>query len=236
MATDHHSDIEIDEGGYVPDPDRDTAVLLDAFHDHIARTVRERSLPDELLGAIRVLHEDLAAANAHLIDDEPSRHNLRLTLVLVAAYRTLLPRLGRDDALAAVRAAFVEPFHETFRAGTLAMLDAAPDPFTAMVALSKSREEQSFGATFTFDRPVDDDRSYLLDVHRCFYHDVLVANSAPELTPAMCAFDRSWIEAIDPDRHGFRFERVTTIGLGGTHCPFHFHRDTVVGEKEADLD
>lgn len=40
----------------------------------------------------------------------------------------------------------------------------------------------------------------------------------------MCAFDGNWIEAIDSDKDGFRFERVTTIGLGGTHCPFHFTR------------
>jgi hypothetical protein len=92
-----------------------------------------------------------------------------------------------------------------------------------MVELSKSREQYGFGKGFTFHRTTDDDH-YLLDVHRCFYHDVLVANSAPELTPAMCAFDGNWIEAIDPDKHGIRFDRATTIGLGGTHCPFHFHR------------
>lgn len=55
-------------------------------------------------------------------------------------------------------------------------------------------------------------------------HDVLSAHSAAELTPVMCAFDQAWIEAIDPARHGFRFDRVTTIGLGGTHRPFQFTR------------
>src|SRR5262249_3076329 len=107
---------------------------------------------------------------------------------------------------------------------TLAMLDAASDPFSAMVEVSKAQEEHAYGRTFTFERPVDDGREYLLEIHRCFYHDVLVANSAAELTPALCAFDTNWIEAIDPDRHGFRFERPTTIGLGGAYCPFHFIR------------
>ncbi|MFF5259484.1 L-2-amino-thiazoline-4-carboxylic acid hydrolase [Actinomadura viridis] len=92
--------------------------------------------------------------------------------------------------------------------------------------VSKSREEHAFGEGFTFRRPVDDDRRYFLDVHRCFYHDVLVANSAPELTPVLCAFDGNWIEAI-------RFERTTTIGLGGTHCPFHFTR---TGAREPGTD
>jgi hypothetical protein len=33
-----------------------------------------------------------------------------------------------------------------------------------------------------------------------------------------------WIEAIDPARHGFRFDRATTIGYGGSYCPFRFTR------------
>jgi hypothetical protein len=40
----------------------------------------------------------------------------------------------------------------------------------------------------------------------------------------MCAFDKAWIEAIDPARQGFRFDRATTIGYGGSYCPFRFTR------------
>ncbi|MET8867922.1 L-2-amino-thiazoline-4-carboxylic acid hydrolase [Nonomuraea sp. NPDC004580] len=203
-------------GGYVPDPDRDTTLLLDAFYDQLS---------EYPTAAMRARQDELEAANEHLIVDEPARHNLRLTLALVAAYEVLLPRLGREQAIDAVRAAFVEPLGDTMEQGTRAMLDAAPDAFHAMVELSRSREEYAFGKGFVFERPVDDGTRYHLDVRRCFYHDVLVANGAPELTPAMCAFDANWIEAIDPDRHGFRFERRTTIGTGGTHCPFHFSRD-----------
>jgi L-2-amino-thiazoline-4-carboxylic acid hydrolase len=211
-------------GDYVPDPERETAALVDGFFGHITAALREHALPENLAAAMRSRHEELQTANAHMIVDEPARHNLRITLAVVAAYGSLLPRLGRDAAIGAVRAALVEPLGDAVHAGTRAMLDAAPDPFTAMVAVSKSREEHAFGEGFTFRRPADDDRRYLLDVHRCFYHDVLVANSVPELTPALCAFDGNWIEAIDPDRDGFRFDRATTIGLGGTHCPFHFTR------------
>ncbi|MES4907153.1 MULTISPECIES: L-2-amino-thiazoline-4-carboxylic acid hydrolase [unclassified Streptomyces] len=75
-----------------------------------------------------------------------------------------------------------------------------------------------------FQRPADDDQRYLVDIHRCFCHHVFTANSAAELTPVMCAFGGNWIEAIDPERHGFRFDRATTIGQGGTTCPFHFTR------------
>ncbi|WP_214415055.1 L-2-amino-thiazoline-4-carboxylic acid hydrolase [Sphaerisporangium fuscum] len=220
MSTDHY---EMTGGDYVPDPEREMTELIDGFFGHISATLRDHSLPD-LIPAIRARHAELETANAHMVVDEPSRHNLRITLALVAGYETLLPHLGREAAIDAVRDALVEPYGEAIRASNRAMLDAAPDPFATMVAVSKSREKYAFGSTFTFRRTADDDRRYLLDIHRCFYHDVLVANSAPELTPAMCAFDGNWIEAIDPDRHGFRFERATTIGLGGTHCPFHFTR------------
>ncbi|MFI7128956.1 L-2-amino-thiazoline-4-carboxylic acid hydrolase [Nonomuraea sp. NPDC050153] len=206
-------------GDYVPDPDGDTTLILDGFYGHLARE------HDDLVAAMRARHEELEAANRHRIVDEPARHNLRMTLALVAAYELLLPRLGRAATIEAVRVAFVEPLGEATRHGTRAMLDTAPDPFLAMVAVSRSREEHAFGKGFVFERPVDDDQRYHVDVRRCFYHDVLVANGAPELTPVMCAFDANWIEAIEPDRHGFGFERRTTIGLGGTHCPFHFTRN-----------
>ncbi|GAA2097814.1 L-2-amino-thiazoline-4-carboxylic acid hydrolase [Actinomadura alba] len=228
MATDQFG---LADGDYIPDPEQDTALLVDAFFGHIAAALREHALPENLLAAMRARHEELETANAHMIVDEPARYNLRITLALVAAYESLLPRLGREVAISTARAALLEPLGDAVHASTRAMLDAAPDPFTAMVAISKSREKYAFGEGFTFRRPADDDQRYRVDVHRCFYHDVLVANSAPELTPAMCAFDGNWIEAIDPDKDGFRFERATTIGLGGTHCPFHFTR---TGAREAD--
>lgn len=221
------------DGDYVPDPQRDTTFLVDGFFSVIAAALREHALPESLIAAMRARQEELETANAHMIVDEPARYNLQITLALVAAYESLLPRLGRESAISTVQAALVESLGDAVHASTRAMLDAAPDPFAAMVAISRSREEYAFGKGFTFRRPADDDQRYLLDVHRCFYHDVLAANSVPELTPAMCAFDGNWIEAIDPAKDGFRFERATTIGLGGTHCPFHFTR---TGAQEADTD
>ncbi|UBU08643.1 L-2-amino-thiazoline-4-carboxylic acid hydrolase [Nonomuraea gerenzanensis] len=220
-AADH---FRLAEGAYVPDPDRDTTLLLDAFYDHLAATLPEHGLPARLTTSMRARQRELEAANQSMVVDEPARHNLRLTLALAAAHALLRPELGEQTATAVVGAAFLEPLAATMKEGTRAMLDHAPDPFRAMVELSKSREEHAFGTGFVFARPVDDDERYHLDVHRCFYHDVLVAGGAPELTPVMCAFDGNWIEAIEPGRHGFRFERPTTIGTGGTTCPFHFSR------------
>jgi len=92
------------------------------------------------------------------------------------------------------------------------------------VSVSKSRERHFFGQSFTFERPCDDDRAYFLDVARCLWQSFFVAEGAPELTPLFCEFDANWIDAIDPDRHGVRFSRPTTLGHGGPLCPFHFYR------------
>lgn len=209
---------------YTADPERDTAAVIDSFFTHIEGSLRGRALPADLITAMRARQQELEAADAGRVVDEPARYNLRMTTALVAAYELLRPPLGRDDAISVIEAAFTQPLRAAVLEGTRAMLDAAPDPFRAMVAVSRSRERNAFGAGFTFRHPADDEERYYADVHRCFYHDVLSAHSAAELTPVMCAFDQAWIEAIDPARHGFRFDRVTTIGLGGTHCPFHFTR------------
>jgi hypothetical protein len=203
---------------YVPDPEAETAALVEAFFEHL------RSQGVAVTADIRARHEELVAANQHLVVDEPARHNLRLTLLVAAAYEQLRPVLGQTRAMAAVEAALVEPLAPFVRESTRAMLDHAPDPYQAMVELAKSRETESFGKGFEFRHTADDGERFHTDVHRCHYHDVLAANGMPELTPALCAFDRSWINAIDPARHGFRFDRETTIGTGGTHCPFHFTR------------
>ncbi|HEX6355867.1 L-2-amino-thiazoline-4-carboxylic acid hydrolase [Actinophytocola sp.] len=207
MTTDH----------YVPDPEAETAALVEAFLEHLDVSASRRA-------DIQARHEKLVAANQHLVVDDLARHSLRLTLVVAAAYELLRPSLGQARAMAAVEAALVEPLAPFVRAATRAMLDHAPDPYQAMVEMAKSRETESFGAGFEFRHAVDDGERFHQDVHRCHYHDVLVANGMAELTPALCAFDRNWIDVIDPARHGFRFDRETTIGTGGTHCPFHFTR------------
>ncbi|WP_378742328.1 L-2-amino-thiazoline-4-carboxylic acid hydrolase [Nocardia brasiliensis] len=216
--------VNLADGEYVPDVAGDSAAIVQEFFDHLATSLRDRGLPDELFTGMRGELVELEAADADRLVDEAARYNLRMTLALVVAYRALRPLLGTDATIAALRAAFVEPLGDLVQSGTRAMLDAVDDPFAAMVAVSKAREEHSFGAGFTFVRSADDDRSYHLDVVRCFYHEVLVAHSASELTPVMCEFDANWIGAIDPAQHGFRFDRATTIGLGGSHCPFHWDR------------
>ena len=179
---------------------------------------------DGLDGQLRDRHQRLLADQQHRIIDEASRYNLALSLAVLAGYTELHADLGDEELIPLLRAAFVDPLRETVQQVTEVALDTAADPFAAMVDISRQREAYAFGAGFTFTHPDDDHERYTAQVERCYYHDVLAANGAPHLTPVFCSFDANWIDAIDPDRHGFEFERPATIGTGGHNCPFRFRR------------
>ncbi|MGD0456027.1 MAG: L-2-amino-thiazoline-4-carboxylic acid hydrolase [Solirubrobacteraceae bacterium] len=207
--------------GYVPDPATETAMLIDAFFQALSERFSEES---GLADRLRDRHGRLMAEQQNLVVDEPSRYNLAMTLAVLGAYQELGAGHGEDELLPALRAAFVEPLEPFVRDATRSVLDQAPDPFAAMVALTRDREHQAFGAGFEFTHPDDDPERFTSQVERCFYHDVLRANGAERLTAVFCSFDANWIDAIDSDRDGFEFERPTTIGTGGPCCPFRFRR------------
>ncbi|WP_197284837.1 L-2-amino-thiazoline-4-carboxylic acid hydrolase [Sciscionella sediminilitoris] len=183
--------------------------LISLFREHIAS-----SAPlDEIDAAAARIAEAVGGSSPHL----------RLTALVAAAYQVLLRRMPRPDALSLVAEAFHEPMRPYVHDGTRAALDAAEDPFTVITEISRDREENYFGADFSFSRTEDSSR-YLVDVHRCFYVHVLGLAGVPELGTVFCDFDTAWISAIDRDRHGVDFRRPTTIARGGTTCRFHFLR------------
>ncbi|WP_165944195.1 L-2-amino-thiazoline-4-carboxylic acid hydrolase [Micromonospora sp. KC213] len=150
--------------------------------------------------------------------------NARFTALAVAAYDILQPVCGSIKAAAIVEDCLNSPLREDLLAGTRGMLDHAADPFTALVAASKQRERSYFGPSFRFERPVDDDETYVLDVRRCLFHEVLVAAGRGELQPILCRFDLNWADAIEPSRHRLRFVRPVTFASGAT-CRMLFTRE-----------
>jgi L-2-amino-thiazoline-4-carboxylic acid hydrolase len=213
-----------EQGRYTANPEAATTALIKAFLDELGRRISELVQARTVIEAIQAQRAALEASHQDWIIDEPARYNLKMTAAVLAAYRALQDILPRAELLVLLREAFIGPFRTVMREGTAQMLDHAPDPFNAMVEISKSKETDAFGAGFTFEHERDDGQAYLLNVRRCFYHNFFVANGAPELTPIFCDFDVPWVEAINPARHGLRFERSTSIGYGGTMCPFHFYR------------
>src|SRR5262249_23514724 len=166
----------------------------------------------------------LASRYKDWLVDEQAKHQLRQSAVVLAAYRHLRSAVPDQELLGLLRVAFTEPLRSVVRGGQAQALDQADDPFGPLVVISKLGEEHFHGGSFVCERPRDDDRAYYLDVTRCLWHSFFVAEGCPELTTIFCAFDEAWIGAIEPGRHGLRFERATMLGQGGSLCPFHFFR------------
>jgi hypothetical protein len=224
MSQQYHTKDFTKPEAYVASPEAATSALLQTFLQEIERRLADPDLAPALIQAIRSQSQALEEAHQDWIVDEPAKYNLKMTTAVLAAYRVLHDLVPPEELLALLREAFIGPFREMISAGTAQMLDHAPDPFLAMVAISRAKQITTFGAGFTFEYERDDPQAFLVNVTRCFYHNFFVANGAPELTPIFCDFDAPWSTAIHPTRHGFRFERPTSIGYGGTLCPFHFWR------------
>lgn len=207
------------------------AALIAAFIERIGADLTDHGVDaGPVIDAVHTERLRLTAADSTPVPDAQAHDNRAYAAAVLAAH-TVLSKVDPDRGLPSgegligwLTEAFVEPFAEPVRQGTRAMLDAAGDPFAAMVDLARSTETDAYGAEFEFRHPVDTDGEFHADVHRCGYHDFLTRHDAPELTPVLCAFDANWIDAIEPERDGFVFERTTTIGLGGDFCPFHFKR------------
>ena len=206
------------------DPEAMTTLVIEGFWGGLARRLEQPQTSDAW-AQMRRLAGELEREEGARVVDAPATINLRIGCAVLAAYLALKASRPAEELLDILEQSFVAGAGEMIREHTARFLDDAPDPFQAMVGVSKARERYGFGDGFTFERERDDDRAYLLNVRRCFWHDLFVGRGAPELTRVLCAFDTNWIAAIDPKRHRLRFERPTTLGLGGDRCAFHFRRE-----------
>ena len=185
----------------------------------------------ELEADIRARQAEIEDRHAAWVEDEQSGFHLRFAALALAGYRTLLGVLSEEEARDLVRRALIEPSRRWVLEGTRQALDHAPDPFAVMTGISKDKEASFYGRTFDFERPQDDEHAYLLNITRCFWHRFVAANGARELMPIFCDWDTNWMDAVEPARHGLRFERPTTLGYGGDACRFWFIRAARGGAK-----
>jgi hypothetical protein len=203
--------------------------ILQGIHDYVEQQMARLIGPQraqEIDRAIRQTQATIEQQHASWIDDEPSRFHLHFMALLLASYRTLVELMPKEEAVALLTRAAIEPSRTAIQEGVKAALDYAPDPMMVLVDASKQREEYFFGKTFTFERHQDDQQSYILHVKRCFYHQFALANNALELMQILCEWDWIWAKAIEPARHGFSFELPTTLGYGSDMCRFCFRRLT----------
>ena len=201
-------------------------MLIDGFLAVIreALTNLEGVSAEQIEVQLRQRQEEVKAENDDLLSDAQSRVHLNLAALVIAAYETLLEHMTQNSAYELVEQALTTPFYETVREGTRIGLDQAEDPFELLRSIGLSLENDYFGESFTFEHETDDGQVFLQNVTRCFYHQLFVKQGRLELTPIFCKSDAAWIDGIDPEKHGVRFERPTTLGYGHDKCRFHFFR------------
>jgi hypothetical protein len=209
---------------YIPDPEAESEWVVAAFLDAIRPRVAECMPFQQFVEAVQAEQNALETAHQDWIVDKQAKYNLKTSTFVLATYRLLQDKIPKDELLEIIHEAFTRPLRDVVRACTAQILDNSPDPFHAIVEMSKEREVHFFGKSFMFERIHDDEYAYYVDVTRCLWHSFFMANGVPELTRIFCDFDANWIGAIDSSKHGFCFGRVTTLGYGGALCPFHFFR------------
>lgn len=82
--------------------------------------------------------------------------------------------------------------------------------------------ERTFGTYFDYEQAEQSAARCVACIHRCLFHDLLVAHDAAELTSLFCALDSVWAEELAHPRYGVRFERPATIAHGAPACRFEF--------------
>lgn len=183
------------------------------------------SQKNEMCHEIERLAGELAEENEAMIVDKAARTHLGMTTLVLASYRVLLSHVKESESVInLLDDAFTGVGQRWIKLYTRLMLRFSRDPFRKMIEVSQKRAINNYGETFTFEYSGDGRSYFVITTKKCFYHDFFVANDTPELTRVFCSGDKNWFEEINPDKHGFQFERPTTLGYGGAECPFQFKR------------
>jgi hypothetical protein len=136
--------------------------------------------------------------------------------VALASYEKLLPLFDGDERrtilfLQHVMGGVLErPYEVLF--GTLSQGQDALDKLEKACSSMKGVYPAYF--EWEFGRP--DPETFDMKVKRCFFHDFF----ARRLATIMCAFDVTFLQAIDPAFSGLRAQRTSLLSLGDDECRF----------------
>lgn len=127
--------------------------------------------------------------------------------------------MAKSEALMLTEECLTMPAGKYFVESTQQLLDNSSYPFEALVKVSKEREQNYFGNSFEFDRPVDNEYGYILHVKKCLFHLVLAALNLTELQHILCSMDLGWINGIKAGKH--------PICKAGYICQWQYVSDVV---------
>ena len=182
--------------------------------------------PSPIIKDIKALAEEIQESDKKFVKDSPSRGHLEFSSHVLAAYKVLMPIVGIESAT-------VQLLERAMMKG----IDTQSMRFTIRTVLQRSRNMpdrlynifgwlmKQYGTTFEWTAPHShskEKREFSIEIQRCFYFDFFSAHDAPFLTPILCQVDSIWFNMIDPNKHGFSFDksRYKTQGYGASTCTF----------------
>lgn len=158
--------------------------------------------------------------------DAPSQGHLELCSSVLSAYNNLLPLLGdKDSTLEFISRAMMDGINNiSMRSSLTLMLKACkdnPDRLRDIFSWLMEQYGTTFGWTTTHEENEETD-SFSIEIYRCFYFNFFKSHGMPFLTPILCQLDSLWFDMIDPDKHGFYFDktRYKTQGYRAPKCVF----------------
>lgn len=168
----------------------------------------------------------------HLINNELDKGNVYFVLIAVSAYETFLEQgIHKDEAILLTDSCVNKPLRTYLIDRTKKLFDYAENPFQMLVQASKEREKHYFGSSFEFERPIDNEYGYVLNIKKCLFHETLKVLDRKELQHTLCRMDLGWINGIDPEKHLMQFVRPVTFATGNT-CQMWFMKKEKEGIKD----
>lgn len=166
----------------------------------------------------------IVADNIQYIEDEPSQSHMLACAYIMACYDRIIDSgVSQDVAIERLSYAFRQPGRLAMTCIMRLSLWFSRDS-RKMIEVETTRKSKNYGAQFSFSEERGENH-FISVVSKCGYHDFFVRNLRPELTRLFCEWDILWIDEIERQNNGIRFERPSTIGWGGSCCRFEFYFD-----------
>ena len=181
---------------------------------------------DAVMASIRKEAKEIEETNASSIEDAPSHGHVELCSSVISAYKNLLPILGeKEKTLEFISKAMMNGVNNLSMRTSLSLVlescknnpDRLKDIFSWLM--------DQYGTTFNWTSPhkeTEEEDSFSIEIDRCFYFNFFSSQSVAFLTPILCQLDSIWFNMVDPEKHGFTFDRsrYQTQGYGAPKCVF----------------
>ena len=181
---------------------------------------------DALMASIKKEAKDFENSNASSVVDAPSHGHVEFCSSVISAYNNLLPILGKKEKTFEFisKAMMTGVNNLSMRTSLSLVLDSCKNNPDRLKDIFSWLMDQ-YGATFNWTAPhkeTEEEDSFSIEIDRCFYFNFFSSHNVAFLTPILCQLDSIWFEMVDPQKHGFSFDksRYQTQGYGAPKCVF----------------